>query len=185
MTCWPKILVWDCGLASTLFLRMLTLCEESGLWPIHVCMGTTVPMNMSSSGIWLRPLVGRGFKPRRGQIHCVQTMYCPDSGGYYSHVVIQQWCYPTKFTAGAQPGDISVQGMAWTSGEWGKPQSTPKNLSSSPRRGKHHHTTITMFPSRRRNVLYSWAPKPGGTKFIFDYIFNLINQVFSFNVLKI
>ena len=53
---------------------MLTHCEESGLGPIHVCMGTTVPMNTSSSGVWLGPLVGRGFEPRRGLIQGVQTI---------------------------------------------------------------------------------------------------------------
>ena len=53
---------------------MLTHCEESGLGPIHVCMGTTVPMGGSSSGVWLGPLVGCGFKPQRGLIQGVQTI---------------------------------------------------------------------------------------------------------------
>ena len=57
-----------------LCLRMLTHCEESVLVPIHVCIGTTVPMNMSSSGGWLGPLVGHGFKLWRGLIHGVQTI---------------------------------------------------------------------------------------------------------------
>ena len=29
-------------------LRMLTNCQESGLGPMHVCMGTTEPMSTSS-----------------------------------------------------------------------------------------------------------------------------------------
>ena len=74
MSCWPKILVRDCGLASALCLLMLTHYEDSGLGPIHVCMGTTVPMNTSSSGVWLLPPVDRGFKPRRGLIEGVQTI---------------------------------------------------------------------------------------------------------------
>ena len=53
---------------------MLTLCEELGLGPIHDCMGTTVPITMSNSGVWLWPLVGRGFKPQRGLIQHVQTI---------------------------------------------------------------------------------------------------------------
>ena len=31
-------------------------------------------MNMKSSGVWLRPLIGRGFKPWRGLIQGVQTI---------------------------------------------------------------------------------------------------------------
>ena len=53
---------------------MLTHCEELGLGPISVCMGTTVPMNTSSSGVWLGPLVGPEFKSRRGLIQGVQTI---------------------------------------------------------------------------------------------------------------
>ena len=41
---------------------------------IHVCMRTTVPMNTSNSGFWLGPLVGRGFKSRRGLIQGVQII---------------------------------------------------------------------------------------------------------------
>ena len=36
-------------------------------------MGKIVPMNMSSS-LAIGPLVGRGFKPRRGPIQGVQTI---------------------------------------------------------------------------------------------------------------
>ena len=53
---------------------LLTHCEKLGLWPIHVSMGTIVPMNTSSSGVWLGSLVGRGFKPRSGLIQGVQTI---------------------------------------------------------------------------------------------------------------
>ena len=53
---------------------MLTHWEESGLGPTHVSMVTAVPMNMSSSGVWLGPLVGHGFEPRRGLIQGVQTI---------------------------------------------------------------------------------------------------------------
>ena len=74
MACRPKILIQDYGLASTLCLVMLKHCEESGLGPTHVSMGTTVPMNMSSSGVWLGPLVGHGFEPQRGLIQGVQTI---------------------------------------------------------------------------------------------------------------
>ena len=74
MACRPQILVRDCGLASALYLMMLTYCKESGLGPIHVCMRTTVPMNTSSSAVWLGPLVGHGFEPRRGLIQGVQTI---------------------------------------------------------------------------------------------------------------
>ena len=31
-------------------------------------------MNTSSSGVWLGPLVGRGFEPQRGLIQGVQTI---------------------------------------------------------------------------------------------------------------
>ena len=74
MACQLKFLVGDCGLASALCLMMLTHCEELGVGPIHVCMGTIVPMNRSSSGVWLGPLVGHRFKPRRGLIQGVQTI---------------------------------------------------------------------------------------------------------------
>ena len=74
MACWPQILVQDCGVASALCLMMLTYCAESGLGPIHVCKGTTVLMNTSRSGVWLGPLVGRRFEPRRGLIQGVQTI---------------------------------------------------------------------------------------------------------------
>ena len=47
---------------------MLTHCVESGL-------GTTVPINTNSSGVWLGLLVGHGFKPQRGLIQGGQTIF--------------------------------------------------------------------------------------------------------------
>ena len=71
MSCWPKILVRDCGLASALCLMMLKYCQESGLGPIHVCMGTTVPMNRSVVWLGLWQVVGSSL---RGLIQGVQTI---------------------------------------------------------------------------------------------------------------
>ena len=87
---WDAQCTWLVGYRSSSETNDVDIyCEESGLGPIHVCVGTTVPKNTSSSGVWLGPLVGCGFGPRRGLIHSVQTIVltlCRSD----SHVVIQQ-----------------------------------------------------------------------------------------------
>ena len=90
---------------------MLTNCEESGLGPIHVCIGTIVTMNMSSNGVWLGPLVVRGFKPRRGLIQGVHSIVLTlvDLTPIW---LSSSDARGTKFTAGAQPGDNGIQEMA-------------------------------------------------------------------------
>ena len=68
---------------------MLTHCEEAGLGPINVCMGTTVSMNTGRSGVWLGPLVDHRFTHGEG-LFKVRADYGPHSGGSDSHAVIQQ-----------------------------------------------------------------------------------------------
>ena len=150
IACQSKILVRDCWLASTLCLMLLTHCEELGLWPIHVSMGTIVPMNTSSSGVWLGSLVGQASE--WADSRCAD--YCHHFGGSNSHVVIQQWCQRTKFTAGVQPGDNGVQEMAWTSTtRWMR--KTPINtneLKFGSQELKTFPCKPIMYPSRNRKV---------------------------------
>ena len=68
-------------------------------------MVTSVPMNTSSSGVWLGPLVGNGFKPRQGLIQGVQTIVL--TLGDLTPIWLS-----SRFTAGGQPGDNGVQEMA-------------------------------------------------------------------------
>ena len=89
MACQPKILFRDCGLASVLCLRMLTHCKESGMEPIHVSMRTTVPMNTSSSGVWLEPIYGMYSRSRVQALERADSRWA-DSGGSDSYVVILQ-----------------------------------------------------------------------------------------------
>ena len=132
---------------------MLTHCEESGLGPIHICMGTTVPMNTSSSGVWLGHLVGRGFKPRRGRIQGVQTIVL-------TLVDLTPMWLSSSDTRGInlqqEPSLETTVYNKWPEpvlpGEWGKPPLTPKNLSSFPRMGKTSSCKPIMYPFRRRKV---------------------------------
>ena len=77
-------------------------------------MGTTVPMNTSSSGVWLGALVAHGFKTQRGRIQGVKTIVrtlvdltlMQLSRSDASRSNLQQEL------AGAQPGDKGLQEMA-------------------------------------------------------------------------
>ena len=71
-------------------------------------------MNMSISGVWLKPLVGYRLRHRRGLIQGMQTIdltlldLTPAVCGSSDAIEV----YRTKFTAGAQPGDNSVKKWA-------------------------------------------------------------------------
>ena len=111
---------WDAhGLSAKdsrprLWISACTISKDvDTLWGVrpgaHTCLygDNSTYMSMSSRGVWLGPLVGCGFKPRRGLIQGVQTIVL-SVVDLTPMRLPQQWYHRTKFTAGIQPRDNSV-----------------------------------------------------------------------------
>ena len=152
MACQPKILFRDCGLASILCLRMLTYCKESGLEPIHVSMRTKVPMNTSSMQWCLARAygaAGQGLSLGEGWFKVGRLWWIWLPCGYYFAVKPGDQIYSRNIA--------TIVYKKWPEpvlpGEWGKPVSTPKNQSLSPRRGKHLHASYCIPPGE--GVIYN------------------------------
>ena len=72
VACCPEILVQDSRLAYALCTMPKDVDILSAVrHGAHICVYED---KMSSSGVWLGPLVGHGFKPWRGLIQLVQTI---------------------------------------------------------------------------------------------------------------
>ena len=126
-------------------------------------------MNMKSSGVWLRPLIGRGFKPWRGLIQGVQTIVLTLVD------LTPMWLSSSDTRRLNLQQEHSLETMVYKKwpepvlpGEWGKPPSSPKNLGSSPRMGKH----LLYMQTHNVSLQEKEGPTPGANKIVLKKFFD-------------